>query len=146
VRQRLHALFSEAWHLVLLVVAAGVAIGGMAALIGYAAGKRGGDLVLTVVIVVGLVGVVTVFVGVLADPMSHEAVPLFMRPRSIDRSFRKQGKLLQEEEHGLDPATKERFRTDDLFYAGGVLLIGFAVLLGYVCAWAGHAPANPFHS
>jgi hypothetical protein len=140
VGQRLHALVTEAWHLVLCVVAAGLAIGGLAALASYAAGRRGGDLVLTVVLVVGLAGAVAVFVGVFSDPMSHQTI-IPQTPRGA----RKQAGLLHEEEHGLDPASAESFRTDDLFYAGGVLLIGFAVLIGYMCAWAGHPPANPFH-
>jgi hypothetical protein len=143
VSQRLHALFTQAWHLVLLVAGAGLAVGGIAALVGYAVGKRGGDLVLTVVIVVGLAGVVALFVGVLSDPMSHQT--LLLGTRGTFRGVAKQAELRHEEEDGLDPARKEQFRTDDLFYAGGVLLIGFAVLIGYVFAWAGHAPANPFH-
>ena len=142
--RRLHSLFTEAWHLVLLVAAAGLCVAGIAALIAFAAGKRGGHEVITVVIAVGVIGVVTVFVGTFIDPMS--SLTLLTGSRHSWQSVAKQSELLREEEHGLPPEVAAEFRRDDLLYAGGVLLIGFAVLLAYACTWAGVPPANPLHS
>lgn len=141
--RRLRTLVVEAWHLVLLVVAGGLCVAGVAAVVGYAAGKRGGHEVLTTVIAIGAAGLVVMFTGVLADPMSRFSV--LTGTGNAWRSAAQQSELLHEEEHGLPPAEAARFRRDDLLYAGGVLLIGFAVLLGYICKWAGVPPANPFH-
>jgi hypothetical protein len=55
-----------------------------------------------------------------------------------------QGELMEEEETGLPAARKQQFRRDDVLYAGGVLLIGLAFLIGYICAQAGVPPTNPY--
>ena len=119
---RVHLLVTEGWHFVVLVAAAGLALGGVVALVGLAGGQRGEHEVVAFVTVVGVVGVLSVFVGTCLDPMGFPG-----------------GYLAR----GAAPARQKPFRTDDVLYGGGVLLIGLAVLIGYGCTWAG-VPASPF--
>jgi hypothetical protein len=147
-RQRIRTLVTEAWHLVLLVAAGGLCVSGVAALVGFLVGKRGGHEVLTVVIAVGAVGLVVLFTGVFSDPMSPSLRGIVagrgMGAVGIGPSARS-SMLLHDEEDGLTSAEQARFRQDDMLYAGGVLLIGLGVLIGYACSWAGVPPASPFH-
>lgn len=136
--RRLHSLLTEAWHVVLLVAAAGLVVAGVAALIGLAVGEREGHEVVTVVIALGMAGIVSVLLATILDPMGVSAdIPTY-------GALAAQGELIHEEETGLPPERKKQFRRDDVLYGGGVLLIGLAVLVAFVCKWAGVPPAYPF--
>jgi hypothetical protein len=142
VGRRIHSLLTEAWHFVLLVVGVGLAVAAMAALIGLAAGKPGGDLVVTISVALGLVGILSVFLAMVLDPMSLGADS--RRYGSGVTVQAEQADLIHEMEAGPSPKRKAQFLRDDVLYAGGVLLIGLAVLIGFVGKWAGVPPANPF--
>jgi hypothetical protein len=135
---RVHSLLTEAWHFVLLVAATGLAVSGIAALLDLAAGKRGGHEVVTVVIALVVVGLASVGIGVALDPMGFGAYAGGSRSPAV------QAGIFNDERFGLPPRVKKEFRRDDVLYAGGVMLIGLAVLVGYACTWAGVPPTNPF--
>ena len=140
--RRVHSLLTEAWHFVLLVAAVGLAVAGIAALIGLADGERGGHEVVTIVIALGVVGILSVFLATLLDPMGFSADS--RRYGYWVAVQEEQADLIHEQEAGLLPKRKAQFLRDDVLYAGGVLLIGLAVLIGFVGRWAGVPPANPF--
>ena len=141
--RRVHSLLTGAWHFVLLVAAVGLAAAGIAGLIGLAAGKRGGHEVVTIVIAVGVIGVLSVFIATLLDPMGFAAdVPRFGGGGIYE--VRSQAELIHEQEAGLPTERETQLRRDDVLYGGGVLLVGLAVLIGYAFTWAGTPPANPF--
>jgi small ligand-binding sensory domain FIST len=141
VGRRIHSLLTEAWHFVLLVAGAGVAVAGIAGLIGFAAGKRGGDLVVTSAIALGAVGIVSVLLATIVDPMALSADS---RRYGYGVAVQaEQADLIHEMEAGLSPQRKAQFRKDDVLYGGGVLLIGLAVLAGFIGKWAGVPPTNP---
>jgi len=143
VGRRVHSLLTGAWHFVLLVAAVGLAAAGIAGLIGLAAGKRGGHEVVTIVIAVGVIGVLSVFIATLLDPMGFAAdVPRFGGGGIYEA--RSQAELIHEQEAGLPTERETQLRRDDVLYGGGVLLVGLAVLIGYAFTWAGTPPANPF--
>jgi len=143
VGRRVHSLLTGAWHFVLLVAAVGLAAAGIAGLIGLAAGKRGGHEVVTIVIAVGVIGVLSVFIATLLDPMGFAAdVPRFGGGGIYEA--RSQAELIHEQEAGLPTERETQLRRDDVLYGGGVLLVGLAVLIGYAFTWAGTPPTNPF--
>jgi len=143
VGRRVHSLLTGAWHFVLLVAAVGLVAAGIAGLIGLAAGKRGGHEVVTIVIAVGVIGVLSVFIATLLDPMGFAAdVPRFGGGGIYEA--RSQAELIHEQEAGLPTERETQLRRDDVLYGGGVLLVGLAVLIGYAFTWAGTPPANPF--
>jgi hypothetical protein len=138
---RVHSLLTEAWHFVLLVAGVGVAVAGLAALIGFAGGKRGGHLVVTVMIALVVTGLVSIVVAMVLDPMGAGSFSLGF---GGTRKAAVQAGILHDEESGMPPRVKSEFRRDDVFYGSGVLLILLAVLVGYVCSWFGVPPTNPF--
>ena len=141
--RRVHSLLTGAWHFVLLVAAVGLAAAGIAGLIGLAAGKRGGHEVVTIVIAVGVIGILSVFIATLLDPMGFAAdVPRFGGGGIYEA--RSQAELIHEQEAGLPTERETQLRRDDVLYGGGVLLVGLAVLIGYAFTWAGTPPTNPF--
>lgn len=142
--RRVHSLLTEAWHFVLLVAVAGLVVAGIAGLVGLAAGKRGGHEVVAIVIAVGVVGIVCIFVAALVDPMGFSANSFLLGTRGAYRPAAAQGELIHEEEAGLPAGRKKQFRRDDVLYGGGVLLVGLAILIGYLFSWAGTPPTNPF--
>jgi hypothetical protein len=143
VGRRVHSLLTGAWHFVLLVAAVGLAAAGIAGLIGLAAGKRGGHEVVTIVIAVGAIGILSVFIATLLDPMGFAAdMPRFGGGGIYEA--RSQAELIHEQEAGLPAERETQLRRDDVLYGGGVLLVGLAVLIGYAFTWAGTPPANPF--
>jgi hypothetical protein len=121
-----HLLVTEGRHFVVLTTAAGFAVAGVVALVVLANGQRGGHAVAVFVAAVGVVGVLSVFVGTCLDPMGFPG-----------------GYLPRDASAAVPRERLKRLRTDDVLYGGGVLLIGLAVLIGYACTWAG-VPANPF--
>ena len=122
-RTRLRVLMTEAVHLV------AIAVGAIAALVAYEAGKRGGHEVITVVLAVGGLGALGVGIATLLDPMGYVSnLPRTSSDRLLQASL-------------SDP---ESLRIDDVLYASGVVLIGAAVLLAFVCTWAGVPPVDPF--
>jgi len=141
VGRRIHTLLTEAWHFVLLVAAVGLAVAGLAGLIGFAAGKRGGDLVVTIAIALGAVGIGSVLLATILDPMGLSADA--RRYGSGVAVQAEQADLIHEMEAGLSPERKAQFRRDDVLYAGGALLIGLAVLAGFIGKWYGVPPTNP---
>ena len=126
---RLRVLLTAAPRFVAIVVAVGLAASAVAAVVAYEAGKRGGHEVVTVVIAVGAVGAAGVGLATLLDPMGVAA----------ELPQGRLGSLLN-----VSLSDPESLRIDDILYASGVLLIGTAVLLGFVFTWAGVPPANPF--
>jgi hypothetical protein len=143
---RVHTLMKEAWHLVLLVVLVGLGVGAVAALLAYGGGKRGDDLVLTATVAVGAIGVVSVAIGVASDPMTPGGADPAWRDGGEVRPHSHRyvaGRNPYDKDDGLPAEEARRYRRDDMLYAGGVLLIGLAVLIGYACSWAGVPPANP---
>jgi amino acid transporter len=143
VGRRLHSLLTEGWHFILLVAVVGLAVAAIAGLIGLAAGKQGGHEVVTVVIAVGVTGIVCIFLATVLDPMGFSANNVLSRGGGYPVAAA-QAELIHEEETGLPAARKKQFRRDDVLYGGGVLLVGLAVLIGYLSTWAGTPPANPF--
>ena len=137
--RRVHSLLTGAWHFVLLVAAVGLAAAGIAGLIGLAAGKRGGHEVVTIVIAVGAIGILSVFIATMVDPMGSADARL---GGVYEAAY--QADLIHEQEAGLSAKRKKQYRRDDVLYGGGVLLVGLAVLIGYAFTWAGTPPANPF--
>jgi hypothetical protein len=131
-------LVTEGRHFVALVTAGGLVVAGVAALIGLADGQRRGHEVVAFVTTVGLVGILSVFLGTCLDPMGFPGGYL---GRVASPAAREE--LRREQPTGRRPERKKQLRTDDILYGGGVLLIGLAVLIGYACTWAG-VPANPF--
>ena len=140
-RARIRSVLTEAWHFILLVAAVGLAVSSLAALIGFATGKRGGHLVVTVMIALVVTGLASIVVAMVLDPMGAGSYSLGF---GGTRSAAIQAGILHDEEHGLPPRVKKTFRRDDVLYTGGVLLILLAVLCGYVCSWLGVPPTNPF--
>jgi len=142
VGRRVHSLLTEAWHFVLLVAGVGLAVAGIAALIGRAVGERGGHEVVTIVIALGVVGILSVFVATVLDPMGLAADTRRFSGGLYEAAS--QADLIHEAQAGLPAERTKEFRRDDVLYGGGVLLIGLAVLIGYAFTWAGTPPANPF--
>jgi hypothetical protein len=140
---RVHSLLTEAWHFVLLVAAVGLAVAGIAGLIGLADGKRGGHEVVTIVIAVGVIGILSVFIATLVDPMGFAAAMPRFGGGGIYEA-RSQAELIHDKEAGRPTERDTQFRRDDVLYGGGVLLVGLAVLIAYAFTWAGTPPANPF--
>jgi hypothetical protein len=108
VGRRVHSLLTEAWHLVLLVAAVGLAVAGIAALIGLAAGKRGGHEVVTVVIAVGVVGILGVFIAAMVDPMGFGADTRRWAGGVSEAAY--QADLIHEHEAELRPERNTQFR------------------------------------
>jgi hypothetical protein len=131
-------LVTEGRHFVALVMAGGLVVAGVAALIGLADGRPGGHEVVAFVTTVGLVGILSVFLGTCLDPMGFPGGYL---GRVASPAAREE--LRREQPTERRPERKKQLRTDDILYGGGVLLIGLAVLIGYACTWAG-VPATPF--
>ena len=129
---------TEGRHFVALIAAGGLVVAGIAVVVGLADGKRGGQEVVAFVTTVGVVGILSVFLGTCLDPMGFPGGYLGRGawPAAPEE-------LGQEQPTGRPPARKKQLRTDDILYGGGVLLIGIAVLIGYGCTWAG-VPASPF--
>jgi hypothetical protein len=123
-------------HLVVLVVAAGIAVGGVVALLAYAGGARGGHEVVAPVIALGALGALSVVIATLRDPMGFSD-QLIWPPRHEAA----QGPFVSPQFDGEE--LREVYHSDDVLLAGGALLIGMAVLLGFACKWAGVPPANP---
>jgi hypothetical protein len=131
-------LVTEGRHFVALITGTGLVVAGVAALIGLADGQRGGYEVVAFVTTVGVVGILSVFLGTCLDPMGFPGGYL---GRAASPAVREE--LRREQPTGRRPERKKQLRQDDILYGGGVLLIGLAVLIGYVCTWAG-VPASPF--
>jgi hypothetical protein len=131
-------LVTEGRHFVALITAGGLVVAGVAAVIGLADGQRGGHEAVAFVTTVGVVGILSLFLGTCLDPMGFPGGYLgrVASPAAPEEPTRKQPT-------GRAPERKKQLRTDDILYAGGALLIGLAVLVGYACTWAG-VPASPF--
>jgi hypothetical protein len=131
-------LVTEGRHFVALITAGGLVVAGVAAVFGLADGQGGGHEAVAFVTTVGVVGILSVFLGTCLDPMGFPGGYLGRVASSSapEEPTRKQPT-------GRPPERKKQLRTDDILYGGGALLIGLAVLVGYACTWAG-APASPF--
>jgi len=134
VASRIRAVVGRALHLVALAVAAGLLIAAVAAGVAAALGDRGGTIVVVAVIAVGVSGAVAIFVGVFTDPMG--GLPAFT-PRGTGSPAWWARNRDDETYRGIE-------HQDDVFYASGVVLIGLAVLVGYLCDLAGVPPKSPF--
>jgi hypothetical protein len=133
-----HLLVTEGRHFVAVIAGTGLVVAGVAAVIGLADGQRGGHEVVAFVTTVGVVGILSVFLGTCLDPMGFPGGYL---GRTASPAAPEE--LRREQRTGRRPERKKQLRTDDILYGGGVLLIGLAVLIWYACTWAG-VPASPF--
>lgn len=134
VASRIRAVVVHALHLVAFAVAAGLLIAGVAAGISAALGDRDGRIVTVAVIAVAVTGVLAVFVGVFTDPMG--TFTAFTR-----RGIGSPGWSSTTRD---DETYRSIQRTDDVLYASGAVLVGLAVLIGYLCDLAGVPPKSPF--
>ena len=135
---RVHLLVTEGRHFVALIAAGGLVVAGIAVLVGLAGGQRGGQEAVAFVTTVGVVGIMSVFLGTCLDPMGFPGGYL---GRAASPAAPEE--LTREQPTGPPRERKKQLRTDDILYGGGGLLIGLAVLIGYGCTWAG-LPAGPF--
>jgi hypothetical protein len=90
------------------------------ALLGYAGGARGGELIKVVWVTLAVVGGLSVLVAVVLDPMGAEfhfgQVGAFGPLSALPGS-------------SIPEGTERVTHLDDVLYAGGIVLIGAAVLV-----------------
>lgn len=123
---RFRLLATRAAHYVGLVVAIGLAIAGVVALLTFVAGDSGRQIAKAAAITLGVVGGLGVLTAVVLDPMG-------IGPGTGGLGVSAGAGFSPLAPYGALPDGMGRImRLDDVLYGGGAVLIGIALLLGFV--------------